>query len=52
MGEMAEKLTKEFTERIRESVENVAWEVIPATTEALIREEIARIREKAGKESS
>ena len=52
MREMAEKLTKEFTERIRESVENVAWEVIPATTEALIREEIARIREKAGKESS
>ena len=52
MWEMAEKLTKEFTERIRESVENVAWEVIPATTEALIREEIARIREKAGKESS
>jgi CheY-like chemotaxis protein len=52
MWEMAEKLKKEFTERIRESVENVAWEVIPATTEALIREEIARIREKAGKESS
>jgi len=52
MWEMAEKLTKEFAERIRESVENVAWEVIPATTEALIREEIARIREKAGKESS
>jgi CheY-like chemotaxis protein len=52
MWEMAEKLTKEFTERIREYVENVAWEVIPATTEALIREEIARIREKAGKESS
>ena len=52
MWEMAEMLTKEFTERIRESVENVAWEVIPATTEALIREEIARIREKAGKESS
>jgi CheY-like chemotaxis protein len=52
MWEMAEKLTKEFSERIRESVESVAWEVIPATTEALIREEIARIREKAGKESS
>jgi DNA-binding response OmpR family regulator len=52
MWEMAEKVTKEFAERIRESVENVAWEVIPATTEALIREEIARIREKAGKEST
>ena len=52
MWEVVEKLTKEFTEKIRESVETVAWEVIPATTEALIREEIARIREQAGKESS
>ena len=52
MWEMMENLTKEFTERIRESVEAVAWEVVPATTEALIREEIARIREQAGKESS
>src|SRR3990172_3285181 len=52
MWEVVEKLTKEFTEKIRESVETVAWEVIPATTEALMREEIARIREQAGKESS
>jgi DNA-binding response OmpR family regulator len=52
MWEVVEKLTKEFTEKIRESVETVAWEVVPATTEALIREEIARIREQAGKESS
>lgn len=52
MWEMMENLTKEFTERIRESVEAVVWEVVPATTEALIREEIARIREQVGKESS
>ena len=52
MWEMMENLAKEFTEKIRESVEAVAWEVVPATTEALIREEIARIRENAGKESS
>ncbi|MGA6993014.1 MAG: response regulator [Candidatus Deferrimicrobiaceae bacterium] len=52
MWEMMENLTKEFTERIRESVEAVVWEVVPATTEALIREEIARIREQAEKESS
>jgi DNA-binding response OmpR family regulator len=52
MWETMENLTKEFTERIRESVEAVAWEVVPATTEAIIREEIARIREEAGKESS
>jgi DNA-binding response OmpR family regulator len=52
MWEVMENLTKEFTEKIRESVEAVAWEVIPATAETLIREEIARIREQAGKESS
>lgn len=52
MWEVMENLTKEFSERIRESVEAVAWEVIPATAEMLIREEIARIREQAGKESS
>lgn len=52
MWEVMEKLTKEFTEKIRESVEAVAWEVIPATAEALVREEIDRIREQAGKESS
>ncbi len=52
MWETMENLTKEFTERIRESVEAVAWEVVPATAESIIREEIARIREEAGKESS
>ncbi|MBK5095246.1 MAG: response regulator [Deltaproteobacteria bacterium] len=52
MWEVVENLTKEFTGKIRESVEAVAWEVIPATAETLIREEIARIREQAGKESS
>jgi len=52
MWEVMENLTKEFSEKIRESVEAVAWEVIPATAEMLIREEIARIREQAGKESS
>jgi len=51
MWEMMENLTKEFIERIRESVEAVAWEVVPAVTEALIREEIARIREQTEKES-
>ena len=51
MWEMMENLTKEFTERIRESVEAVVWEVVPAITEALIREEIARIREQTEKES-
>ena len=52
MWEMMEGLAKEFTEKIRESVEAVAWEVVPSTTEALIREEIARIREQSGKETS
>jgi DNA-binding response OmpR family regulator len=52
MWEVMENLTKEFTEKIRESVEAVAWEVVPATAETLIREEIARIREQAGKDSS
>ncbi len=52
LWEAMEGLVKEFREKIRESVEAVAWEVIPATTEALIREEIDRIREQAGKESS
>lgn len=52
MWEMMDTLTKEFAEAIREAVETVAWEVVPSTAEALIREEIARIREQAGKESS
>lgn len=51
MWEMTDRLTAEFSAKLRESVEAVAWEVIPATTEALIREEIARIRNQAGKPS-
>jgi len=49
MWEMMERLTAEFSSKVRESVEAVAWEVIPPTAEALIREEIARIRQQAGK---
>ena len=51
MWEMTERLAAEFSAKLRESVEAVAWEVIPSTAEALIREEIARIRGKAGKTS-
>jgi hypothetical protein len=36
MWEMMDRLAGEFSARIRESVESVAWEVIPATAEALI----------------
>jgi CheY-like chemotaxis protein len=49
--EMMDRITAEFSEKVRESVEAVAWEVIPATAEALIRDEIARIRSQAGKSS-
>ena len=51
MWEMTDRLAAEFSAKIRESVEVVAWEVIPSTAEALIREEIARIRGQAGKPS-
>ncbi|MGE5283666.1 MAG: response regulator [Actinomycetota bacterium] len=51
MWEMTDRLAAEFSAKLRESVEAVAWEVIPSTAEALIREEIARIRGKAGKSS-
>jgi len=51
MWEMMDRLAAEFSAKLRESVEAVAWEVIPSTAEALIREEIARIRDKAGKPS-
>lgn len=51
MWEMMDRLAAEFSAKLRESVEAVAWEVIPSTAEALIREEIARIRGKAGKPS-
>jgi len=51
MWEMTDRLAAEFSAKLRESVEAIAWEVIPSTAEALIREEIARIRGKAGKPS-
>ena len=51
MWEMTDRLSAEFSAKLRESVEAVAWEVIPSTAEALIREEIARIRGLAGKPS-
>jgi len=51
MWETTDRLVAEFSARLRESVEAVAWEVIPATAEALIREEIARIRGRSGKPS-
>jgi CheY-like chemotaxis protein len=51
MWEMTDRLAAEFSAKLRDSVEAVAWEVIPSTAEALIREEIARIRAKAGKPS-
>jgi len=51
MWEMTDRLAAEFSAKLRESVEAVAWEVIPSTAEALIREEIARIRGMARKPS-
>ena len=51
MWEMTDRLAAEFSAKLRESVESVAWEVIPSTAETLIREEIARIRRQAGKPS-
>lgn len=52
MWEMMDRLAADFSAKVRESVEAVAWEVIPATAEVLIREEISRIRQQAGKLSS
>jgi CheY-like chemotaxis protein len=51
LWETMERFSAEFSAKIRESVEAVAWEVIPSTAEALIREEIARIREQTGKKT-
>jgi len=51
LWEFMERFSAEFSERIRESVEAVAWEVIPPTAEALIREEIVRIRQQTEKKS-
>ncbi|MGE5188941.1 MAG: hypothetical protein ACM3NF_02665, partial [Gemmatimonadota bacterium] len=52
MWDVMERLSGEFSAKVREAVETVAWEVIPPTAEALIREEIARIRGQAEKKSS
>jgi CheY-like chemotaxis protein len=52
MWELMDRLTAEFSEKVRESVDAVAWEVIPATAETLIREEIARIRALVEKPSN
>lgn len=52
LWEYMDRFSAEFSARIRESVEAVAWEVIPSTAEALIREEIARIRQQAEKKTS
>lgn len=51
LWEQMDRIVAEFSAKIQESVEAVAWEVIPSTAEALIREEISRIREQAEKKS-
>ncbi len=51
LWEYMERFSAEFSVKIRETIEAVAWEVIPSTAETLIREEIARIREQTGKKA-
>jgi CheY-like chemotaxis protein len=51
LWEQMDRIVAEFSAKIRESVEAVAWEVIPSTAETLIREEISRIREQTGKKT-
>jgi len=51
MWDVMDRLSAELSAKIRETVEAVAWEVIPPTAEMLIREEIARIRGQAEKKS-
>jgi hypothetical protein len=51
LWEQMDRIVAEISAKIRESVEGVAWEVIPQTAEALIREEISRIREQIEKKS-
>jgi len=51
LWEQMDRIVAEFSAKIRESVEAVAWEVIPSTAETLIREEISRIREQTEKKS-
>jgi hypothetical protein len=38
-----DRLSTDFREQIRLSVESVAWDVIPRVAETVIREEIARL---------
>lgn len=52
MWEMMDRLSAEISAKVREAVEAVAWDVIPSTAEALIREEISRIREQAREKPS
>jgi CheY-like chemotaxis protein len=52
LWEHFDRISAEFAVRIREGIETVAWEVIPAAAEALIREELSRIREKVQSKSS
>jgi len=51
LWEQMDRIVAEFSAKVRESVEAVAWEVIPSTAETLIREEISRIREQTEKKS-
>ena len=51
LWEQMDRIVAEFSAKIRESVEAVAWEVIPSTAEMLIREEISRIREQTEKKT-
>jgi DNA-binding response OmpR family regulator len=52
MWEVMDRFSVEFSAKVREAVEAVAWDVIPAAAEALIREEISRIREQAREKPS
>ena len=51
LWEEMDRISAELSAKIREAVEAVAWEVIPSTAEALIREEISRIREQSEKKT-
>ncbi|NJD63511.1 MAG: response regulator [Deltaproteobacteria bacterium] len=51
LWEQMDRIVAEISGKIRETVETVAWEVIPQAAEALIREEISRIREKTEKKT-
>jgi DNA-binding response OmpR family regulator len=51
LWEQMDRIMAELSAKIKESVEAVAWEVIPQTAEALIREEISRIRAQTERKS-